>query len=380
MPILGEQSALQAGPKSQETIGGPMYGHLRKSITMLAFVAASLVAAGVAAEAPKSSSAIRPDAPDRYVVVPGDTLWGIAQRFTNSPWRWPELWNLNRDQIKNPHRIYPGNVIVLDRLHGRLSILGGTSGTETLRPKVRVIGSTDEPISSIPASVIEPFLSQPLVIEPGGLDNAPTIVATQQDRVILEAGNSAYVRGIGNSKEKTWSVYRPGGALVDPDTNKTLGYEAIFLGTAHVTRAGDPTTVRLAKVKEEVGVGDKLIPAGPPQVVNYAPHSPSVFIRGRVMSIYGGVQRVGETGTGSIITINRGKSDGIDIGTVLAVYSHGETVTDTTKPKDAPDAIIHLPDEPNGHVFVFRVFDRVSYALVMRIVRPVKQLDVVETP
>jgi LysM domain len=371
-----------------------MHGHLRKSITTLAFVAASLAAAGVAAEAPKSPGAIRPDAPDRYVVVPGDTLWGIAQRFTNSPWRWPELWNLNRDQIKNPHRIYPGNVIVLDRLHGRLSILGtagtagtagtsgtsGTSGTETLRPRVRVIGSTDEPIPSIPPSVIEPFLSQPLVIEPGGLDNAPTIIATQQDRVILEAGNSAYVRGLGNSQEKTWDVYRPGNALVDPETNKTLGYEAIFLGTARVTRTGDPTTVRLAKVKAEVGVGDKLIPAGPPQAVNYAPHSPSVFIKGRVMSIYGGVQRVGETGTGSIITINRGKSDGIDIGTVLAVYTHGETVTDTTKPKGAPDAQIQLPDEPNGDVFVFRVFDRVSYALVMRIARPVKQLDVVETP
>lgn len=379
MPILGEQSALQAGPKSQETIGGPMYGHLRKSITILAFVAGSLAAAGAAAEAPRSAGAIRPDAPDRYVVVPGDTLWGIAQRFTNSPWRWPELWNLNRDQIKNPHRIYPGNVIVLDRVHGRLSILG-TTGTEALQPKIRVLGSTDEPIPSIPPSIIEPFLSQPLVIEPGGLDNAPTIIATQQDRVILESGNSAYVRGMGNSKEKLWSVYRPGGPLVDPDTNKTLGYEATFLGTARVTRPGDPTTVRLTKVKEEVGVGDKLIPAGPPQPVNYAPHSPSVFIQGRVMSIYGGVQRVGETGTGSIITINRGKSDGIDVGTVLAVYTHGETVTDTTKPKGATDAKIHLPDEANGYVFVFRVFDRVSYALVMRIVRPVKQLDVVQTP
>jgi hypothetical protein len=379
MPILGEQSALQAGPKSQETIGGPMYGHLRKSITMLAFVAGSLAAAGVAAAAPQSSGAIKPDAPDRYVVVPGDTLWGIAQRFTNSPWRWPELWNLNRDQIKNPHRIYPGNVIVLDRLHGRLTI-SGTSGNEALHPRVRVIGSTDAPIPSIPPSVIEPFLTQSLVIEPGGLDNAPTIVATQQDRVILESGNSAYVRGIGSSKEKTWNVYRAGSALVDPDTDRTLGYEAIFLGTAQVTRSGDPTTVRLANVKQEVGIGDKLIPAGPPQAVNYAPHSPSVFIKGRVMSIYGGVQRVGETGTGSIITINRGKADGIDIGTVLAVYTHGETVTDTTKAKDAPDAIIHLPDEPNGHVFVFRVFDRVSYALVMRTVRPVKQLDVVETP
>jgi LysM domain len=353
-----------------------MYGQLRKCITTLAFVAGSLVAAGVGAQAPAASGVFKPDAPDRYVVVPGDTLWDIAQRFTNSPWRWPELWNLNKDQIKNPHRIYPGNVIVLDRLHGRLTI----GGSEKLRPRVRTLGSTDAPIPSIPPSVIEPFLSQPLVIEPDGLENAPTIVATQQDRVILEAGNAAYVRGIGNSKERTWNVYRAGNALVDPDTNRTLGYEAIFLGTAQVTRSGEPTTVRLASVKQEVGVGDKLIPAGPPQPVNYAPHSPTVFIQGRVMSIYGGVQRVGETGTGSIITINRGKSDGIDVGTVLAVYTHGQTVTDRSKPSNAPDAVIQLPDEPNGHVFVFRVFDRVSYALVMRIERPVQPLDVVQTP
>jgi hypothetical protein len=245
---------------------------------------------------------------------------------------------------------------------------------------MRVLGSTEGPIPSIPRSAIDPFLSQPLVIEPDGLDNAPTIIATQQDRVILEGGNTAYVRGIDNSNEKTWDVYRRGGALVDPDTNRTLGYEAIYLGTAEVTRKGDPTTIRLLKVKREVGVGDKLIPAPPPQEMNYAPHSPSVFIKGRVMSIYGGVQRVGESGNDSIITINRGKADGIDIGTVLAVYTHGNTVTDETKPKGSPEALIHLPDEPNGDVFVFRVFDRVSYALVMRISKPVKPLDVVESP
>lgn len=354
-----------------------MYGHLRKSITILAFVAGSLVAGGVAAQAPKGPVTVKPDAPDRYVVVPGDTLWGIAQRFTDSPWRWPELWNLNKDQLKNPHRIYPGNVIVLDRLHGRLTI---SSGTEVLHPRIRALGSTDAPIPSIPPSEIEPFLSQPLVVEPDGLDNAPTIVATQQDRVVLEAGNLAYVRGIGSSKEETWSVYRPGSALVDPDTNRTLGYEAIYLGTAQVTRSGNPATVRLTRVTQEVGVGDKLIPSGPPQAVNYAPHSPPVFIKGRVMSIYGGVQQVGETGAGSIVTLNRGKADGIDIGTVMAVYSHGETVRDTSKPRGAPDATIHLPDEPIGHVFVFRVFDRVSYALVMRITKPVKPLDVVQNP
>ena len=379
-----------------------MRGHFRKSITILAFVAGGLAAAGARAEAPKSTSAIKPGAPDRYVVVPGDTLWGIAKRFTNSPWRWPELWNLNKDEIKNPHRIYPGNVIVLDRLTGRLSLAPGTakpgtakpgattsgtatsgtvappSGTEVLRPRMRVIGSTEAPIPSIPPSVIDPFLSQPLVIEPDGLDNAPTIIATQQDRVILGAGNTAYVRGIEKSSEKTWDIYRKGVALVDPDTNQTLGYEAIYLGTAQVTRRGDPTTVRLLKVKREIGVGDKLVAAPPPQEINYAPHAPSVFIKGRVMSIYGGIGS--ETGNLSVITINRGKADGIDVGTVLAVYTHGDTVTDKSKPKGSPDSIIHLPDEANGEIFVFRVFTRVSYALVMRISRPVKPLDVVENP
>jgi hypothetical protein len=138
--------------------------------------------------------------------------------------------------------------------------------------------------------------------------------------------------------------------------------------------------VRLAKVKQEIGVGDKLIPAGPPQSVNYAPHSPSKPIRGRVMTIYGGLQQVSESGTYSIITINRGTADGIDVGTVLATYTHGETVTDVTKWKALASSIIHLPDEFNGYVFVFRVFDRVSYALVMSITRPVRPSDVVENP
>jgi len=266
-----------------------MYEQLRKSITTLAFVVASLAPVGVGAQAPKAPLSVSPDAPDRYVVVPGDTLWGIAQRYTNSPWRWPELWGLNRDQIKNPHLIYPGDVILLDRASGKLSL---AAGTVRLSPKIRVVGSTDTPIPSIPASVIEPFLSQPLVVEPDGLDNAPTIVATQEDRVVLEAGNRAYVRGMGDSKEEDWSVYRPGKALIDPDTDRTLGYEAVYLGRARALAHGDPSTVQLTTVTREVGRGDKLVPAGPPQAVDYAPHAPNVFIRGRVMTIYDGVGKV----------------------------------------------------------------------------------------
>ncbi len=370
-----------------------MHRQLRKSITALVFVLAAASQGTAYAQAPKSPLALKPDAPDRYVVVPGDTLWGISERYTDSPWRWPELWGFNRDQIRNPHLIFPGDVILLDRATGRLGIAGagagagaapsaepGAPGSVKLSPRTRSELLAAKGIPSIPANVIEPFLSRPLVIEPDGLDNAPAIIATEENRVILEAGNRAYVRGIGEAKEVNWFVYRRGKALVDPDTDRTLGYEAIYLGTAKTTRQGEPTTVQLTTVTQEVGAGDNLLPAGEPQPINYAPHAPGVFIKGRVMGIYGGLDKVGEAGPLSILTLNRGKADGIEIGHVLALYRHGATVRDTTVPKDSPKALIRLPEERYGLVFVFRVFERVSYALVMHVTRPVNPLDVVQTP
>lgn len=372
---------------------------LRKSITALAFFAISLAAS---AQAPSSPLTLRADAPDRYVVVPGDTLWGIASRYTDSPWRWPELWGLNKDEIRNPHLIYPGYVIMLDRARGRLSIGGEPSGapsgapsgepggapagaptqarapagTVKLGPRVRVETLAKEEIPSIPASVIEPFLSKPLIVEPDGLDKAPTIVGTQADRVILEAGNSAYVRGIGGSKEDSWYVFRRGVPLVDPDSNQTLAYEAIYLGTARLERGGDPATVVLTSVTQEVGAGDKLVAAGRPQPISYAPHAPDSRIRGRVVGIYGSLGKVGEAGPQSIISINKGARDGLEVGHVLALYSLGGAVRDISRPRGT----IKLPDERAGLAFVFRVFNRVSYALVMNITRPISPLDVVQTP
>jgi hypothetical protein len=218
------------------------------------------------------------------------------------------------------------------------------------------------------------------VIEPDGLDRAPTIVGTETDRVILAAGNKAYVRGMANSSEESWYVYRQGGPLIDPDTDQTLGFEAIYLGTAQVTRAGDPTTVVLSSAVQEVGAGDKLVAAGSPQPPSYAPHAPASEVRGRVMSIYGGLGKVGEAGQHSIITINRGRANGLEVGHVLALYSAGGEVIDVTKKSSGRSAKIKLPDERSGLAFVFRVFDRVSYALVMHVTRPVSPLDVVQNP
>jgi nucleoid-associated protein YgaU len=330
---------------------------------------------GVFAQAPKTPLALKPDAPDRYVVKPGDTLWGIAERFTDSPWRWPELWNMNKEQIRNPHLIYPGNVIVLDRARAPLAV----ADTVQLSPRIRAESLAKEAIPAIPPAVIEPYLIRPLVIEAEGLDNAPAIVATEDGRVVIEAGNRAYVKGIGDSKAQSWFVYRRGRALVDPDAKRTLGYEAVYLGTARVVRAGDPAVIELISVTQEVSAGDRLVAAARPEPVSYAPHAPASKVSGRVISIYGGVDRSGEAGRHSIVTLSAGKEQGLELGHVLALYRPGEAIAAAAVgARNA--APLPLPDERYGLVFVFRVFERVSYALVMDVSKPVRPADLVRNP
>ncbi len=292
-----------------------------KSITALAF--AVFWGLGTGAMAQVGSAELKANAPDRYVVVPGDTLWSIAERYLTAPQRWPDLWKMNQDTVKNPHRIYPGDVLVLDRSKGQLAV---STDTIKLSPKVRAEQTTAKEIPSIPPNLIEPYLSRPLVIELDGLDKAPTIIATEENRGILGAGNVAYVSGIGNSKEETWHLYRRGKALVDPDSNLTVGYEATFLGTGRVRKQGDPATIEIIAANQEIGKGDKLIAAGRPQVPNYAPHAPRSQISGRVISIYGGVGTVSEGARNAVVTLNRGKADGLEVGHVLALLRKGATV------------------------------------------------------
>jgi hypothetical protein len=333
------------------------------------------------AQAPKTPLALKSDAPERYIVVPGDTLWSIAQRYTDSPWRWSELWNLNKDEIKNPHRIYPGNVIVLDRVSGQLSL---DSRTVKLSPRVRAESTAMTVIPSIPPSAIEPFLSRPLVIEPDGLDNAPAIVASDSSRSVLDTGSRGFVRGIGASKESDWFMYRRGQALVDPESKTTLGYEAIYLGTARVFQAGEPAIIEVTSVTREVVIGDKLVPAGKPQMLVYAPRAPSSTIQGQIIGLYGERTKLAEAAIGAIISINRGKAHGVEPGNVLALYRLGTTVGVAEGSKygwtSKKGSDLKIPNERYGLAFVFRVFDRISYALVMQSSRPVFVNDVVQNP
>lgn len=379
------------------------------------------------------------DAPDQYTVVKGDTLWGIAGRFLKDPWRWPQVWELNRDQIKDPHWIYPGDVIRLDRSGDspRLSLAsggaggaGGASGGTAadaagnlvkVDPRIR-IEPLSEAIPSIPGSVIGPFLTQPLVVEAGGLDGAPTIVATEESRVIIGAGDVAYADRIASSDAINWQVFRPGTALRDPESGEVLGYEAKYVGDVRVRRFGTPTTVEVTKARQEINRGDKLTPARETTYPTYMPRSPGKPIKGAIMSVEGGVSELGQF---QVVTLNRGARDGLEVGHVLAVYrrgqlvNHGRVVPEfaprsggfggstgweikpnpvvpdppgTPQPSGEAVAVrtsdgaaatsgpLRLPDERTGLMFVFRVFEKMSYAMVMRSTRPVYVGDVVQTP
>ena len=351
---------------------------MRKSI-IFAVLAAALAAAPLMAQQ-RSDIKLQDNAPDRYVVVPGDTLWSIAAKFLKDPWRWPEMWKLNRDQIKNPHRIYPGDVIVLERSAAQPELKMGD--TVVLSPRVRSEDTSKQAIPSIPPRIIEPFLTRPLVIEPDGLNKAPRIVAAQADRVYLGSGDVAYVSGISEAKiDSLWQIYRPGKPLIDPEGQKTLGYEAIFLGDSKVIKTGDPATIQIFGAQREIGKGDRLIAAGPLTLNSYAPHAPAVSVQGRIIATRDGLR---ETGPQNVVTLNQGKSNGLEPGHVLALLRLGRTNLETTPGRkwfgaDKVEAA-KLPDERYGLVFVFRVFDQVSYALVMSASRPVQIGDVVTTP
>ena len=352
-----------------------------RKFTIVAMLAAALAAAPLMAQQP-TQSALQNDAPDRYVVVKGDTLWSIATKFLKDPWRWPQVWKLNQEDMKNPHLIYPGDVIVLNRSGENPELRIEMGATEKLEPRIRVEDTSREAIPSIPPRVIEPFLSRPLVIEPDGLENAPRIIAAQADRVYLGSGDVAYVSGIKDAKlDSQWQIYRPGKALVDPETKTTLGYEAVFLGDAKVTRTGDPATVQLIAAQREIGVGDRLVAAEPLTLKSYAPHAPGKQIQGRIIATRGGLR---ETGPQNVVTLNKGKNDGLEPGQVLALLRLGRIAQKTTRSTRwfRPDQVeaTKLPDERYGLVFVFRTFDRVAYALVMSATRPVLLDDVVTTP
>jgi len=383
---------------------------MRKPI--IAFVLSTLCTAVALLPVAAQAQALAENAPTSYTVVKGDTLWGIAGKFLKEPWRWPEIWNMNKDQIKDPHWIYPGDVVKLEftadgkpRLTLDGSSMAGTAQSDVsikVSPKVRV-ERLAQAIPSIPGAAIGPLLSQPLVVEENGLLDAPKIVATEDGRVIVGTGNRVYVDYLDAKDGVKWQVYRQGSPIVDPDTKEVLGFEAVYIAEARVTAFGAPSTLEITKAAQEVNRGDRLMPVRETAIPSYSPRAPEKQISGKIISVN---QGVAEAGQYAIVTLNRGKRDGLETGHVLATFRSGEVVPAEEQGLAArlsgilpnyivPDATItspdpkvtaraarevKLPNERSGLVFVFRIFDRVSYALVMQTRRPVYINDVVQTP
>lgn len=323
---------------------------------------------------------IREDAPDRYVVVKGDTLWGISAMFFKDPWKWPEIWALNKQAIKDPHWIYPGDVVYLDRRTGTLTTTPPVtepaitpSNVVKLEPRIRVVARNSEAIPVVPLEAISSFLSRPLVIDEEELDAAPQLIGTYEQRTLLSVNDLAYAQNLPSDKGSQWQIYRPNVKFVDPDTDEDLGQEVLYLGDASVEKFGDPSTLRITNAILEINKGDYFAQASSGYNSSYLPHVPENQISAKVISIYGGVQQAGQH---AVITLNKGRRDGLEAGNILALYQKGEVL----KTKGWFEPNINLPDMRYGLIMVFRVFNKVSYALVMETKLPVQILDSARNP
>ncbi len=353
-------------------------------------------------------SELNPSAPDDYTVKRGDTLWGISKLFLKSPWRWPELWGMNLNEIRNPHLIYPGQRLFLDKSNGRARLrMGaatqGDTGIPTVRvsPRTRIQGLADEVISTLRSQDIEAFLAEPLVVDEGGLTMAPRIVGTKEERVLLSKGDRAYARGPADkkivddpAKQTDYRIFRNATPLKDPLSGEILGYEAQYLGKATLIRGESlletpansgkdgkavteivPATIDIVGIKEEIRVGDRLLPEPDRVLTSYAPRAPATAVDARVVSIYGSSVRT--AAQNQVVAINRGSKDGMESGHVLAIQKAGARIIDKT---DAARDPLRLPDERNGLLMVFRTFDRVSYGLILEITEGVRVGDRLVNP
>jgi nucleoid-associated protein YgaU len=337
---------------------------------LMASIVISVFASSATAQPSKATPPLElaKDAPDRHIVVRGDTLWGISGKFLQKPWRWPEIWQLNKEQIRNPHLIYPGDVVYLDTSSGsprlRLGKAVGTgdgssgSGVTKMGPQTRAESLDKSPISTINALAIEPFLSRPLVVSEKELATAPRIMATQEGRVYLASGELAYVRGL-NDNASEWHIYRNSKPILDPDTREILGYEALFVGTGRIESSGDPARLRLVSVREEIGVGDRLLPVDKSRVLSYAPRPYEQDSTGKILQVHRGVSQAGKN---NVVSFSLGAKQNVEVGHVLAIENTGATVIDR---ESAKRETVKLPNETIGHLLVFRVFDRIAYGLIM---------------
>ncbi len=338
-----------------------------------------------------ATSILRPGHPDNYKVKDGDTLWDIATMFLTDAWMWPEIWQVNPD-IENPHLIFPGDVISLTYVAGQPQLTvarGQAARTVKLSPAQSVVTGDrnfklkprirEERLSSsipaIPLDAISSLLTTGRIVDQHTLDDAPHILAGTADRLVFGPGDAFYARGDWpENKPSVFGIFREGEVYLDPETREVLGFEAREVGTATVEdRDEELYTMSLTSVKEDVRIGDRLLPTEQRRVEStFHPASPAKDIEGVIMTVLGGVTQVGRN---DVVAVNRGLKNGLDVGNILAIYKRGVIVRDRVNRER-----VQLPSERAGILMIFRSFEKMSYGLVLETEEPLRVGDLVQNP
>jgi hypothetical protein len=346
---------------------------------------------------------INPSHPEQYTVVKGDTLWDISAKFLNHPWQWPELWK-NNSQIGNPNLIYPGDTIYFSIVNGKAqlslsrneqayssksngpciikegSVKQGrtefkTSEDGKLLPCIR---ETDvkEAINLIPSNAIAKYLTTPKVVSENELNSSPYVIGFAGEHLLAGMNDKIYVRAINSSENLSYTAFRTGNTYLSPETGEILGYEARYVADTKLEQPGDPATLLVTKANNEIRMGDRLMLSAEEDInLNYFPKPPEEKIVGSIISVLGGVSQIGQY---NVVVIDKGIKDGLQTGHQLDIYKRGKMARDIYTVNK--DVAVKLPDEHAGSLMVFRPFERISYALVMKASQAIHVLDKVQTP
>lgn len=325
---------------------------------------------------------LRPDSPPRYVVQHGDSLWSIASRYLKNPWEWKALWRANPN-IKNPNRLYPGAILILDYYQSHPYIRVLSNGTVKLSPNARV-SSLDKAIPPIPLDDIKPFLDESLILDEDVLSRAPYVIALMGERMLGGQGDEVYVKGLHPSKELpkggtiAYSLFRAGKNYIDPRTKELLGYKATLVGYGELSAGGEPATVLLTNINVGIRKEDKVLINNSPEFdFFFEPQTPVRRVSGCIIEMPDGMPTGNnQTAVGGVIVINIGAESGLEAGDVLGIYKKRRVVPD---PKNHLISI-KLPAERIGEAMVFRTFTRTSFALIVRSTQAVYLLDTVTNP
>ena len=350
---------------------------------------AAIAASGTQAPAGNADAGavVNPTAPKQYTVKRGDTLWGIASMFLRDPWLWPEVWIIN-PQVPNPHLIYPGDTLALAYgANGRAQVRLEQAGAVRLDPRLRD-SAIDSAIPTIPYAAIAAFLSRPTLLTADEIRHAPYVLAFRDMHQVAGSGNEVYVRNLTADENSRFNVIHVSDELRDPDDGRVLGYIGIYTATALVQRPGNPAKALLIDPARETLQGDRLLTPSDQGPANFMLKGPAGDVHGRILAVVGGTDLIGEY---NVVAINRGARHGLEPGTVLAVDSVGDTTLDLYRGgKNIGDSTngvgtsfaptVRLPNERTGTILVFKVFDRVSYALVVGASDAIHTGDVVHNP